>query len=360
MTELQEVFLGINESVRVEERPLCMLCGNQGVALYSDLRDRFYAAPGTWNLMRCPKDGLVWLNPQPVPEEIAKLYPEYCTHTVSLPATLRLARLRKAVIQGVLAGALGYNELAKNRVYKGLGWTYSRIGPLREIVSGSVMWLNGSWRGRLLDIGCGNGSLVAPLLDLGWEVTGVEPDPVPAKLAREQFGLKVHEGTLEEVRLPEAYFDVITMHHVIEHLPDPFGTLRECLRLLKPGGKLVIVTPNIEGLGYRVFGNAWSYLDPPRHLTIFSLNTLASCAEEAGFYVMDIHTSPRHAHWVWIDSRSIRREGAHPRGKTKKFLPRIEGLAFIGIEWFSKIGMKNIGEELVLVAMKGRSTCPVS
>jgi len=341
-------------TIRVGERHSCLLCGNRGLTLYTDLQDRMRIAPGTWALMQCPKDSLVWLNPQPVPEDIEELYPKYYTHTVVDPEPPRLARLRKAIKQGILASAFGYDDWAEGKTDRALGWVCSRIGPLREAVGGMVMWLDASWRGRLLDVGCGNGSHVAPLADLGWDVSGIEPDAIPAQIAREHFGLKVHEGTLEDAHLSAESFDAITMHHVIEHLPDPLSTLRECWRLLKPGGKLVIITPNWGSLACRIFGSALSYLDPPRHLTLFSRDSLASCAETTGFRVVDMHTTERNAWGVWIDSRSIHRDGVLPEGwpQRQKPVSILEGLAFLAIEGALKIIMKDVGEELVLVAAR--------
>lgn len=344
----------INDGIRVKERPSCMLCGGRGIPLYSDLHDCLYTAPGTWSFLRCPRDGLVWLNPKPVPDDIGKLYPGYCTHTIPYNAPNRPTSLREIVKQGILAKAFGYHELASNGLFRAVGRVCSRIGPLRESVGGTVMWLDGSWRGQLLDVGCGNGSLVAPLQDIGWDVTGIDFDPIPAKLAREQYGLKVHEGTLEEVQLPVESFDAITMHHVIEHLPNPLGTLRECWRVLRPGGKLVVVTPNIGSLAYRIFGQAWSYLDPPRHLTIFTCDTLAGSAEQAGFHVVDMRTSPRHASFVWSDSRVIRQTGVHPysSNERRQLASILEGLVFLGMESALRVIRRDAGEELVLIAAK--------
>lgn len=343
-----------NEGVRVEERPCCILCGHQGVLLHKDLRDRFYSAPGDWALLRCPVDGLVWLNPQPVAQDIGKLYPGYCTHTdPRLPSTAQ-AGTRQRLKQAILASAFGYSELAEGPAHRLLGWICSLISPLRDAVGGAVMWLDGSWRGQLLDIGCGNGSLVAPLRDLGWSVTGVEIDPVPAALAREHLGLMVYESTVEEACLESESFDVVTMHHVIEHLPDPLGTLRECWRVLKPGGKLVVITPNVGSLAYRVFGEAWSYLDPPRHLTLFDCDTLAGCAEQAGFQATSVRTSTRHASLVWSDSRSIERTGVHPHERPRRWqlVLTLGGLAFLGMESALGIITRDAGEELVFVATR--------
>jgi len=114
---------------------------------------------------------------------------------------------------------------------------------------------------------------------------GVEPDPEAVKGAQAEFGLNVFHGTLEEACLQSGYFDAITMNHVIEHLADPVGTLKECCRVLKPGGELVIVPPNIVSLGHKIFTRGWGGLEPPRHLYLFSPGTLSACAQRAGLNV---------------------------------------------------------------------------
>src|SRR5437773_11598802 len=69
-----------NEGVRVREAPRCPLCGNLGAILYSGLRDRYWDAPGSWSLRRCGTCGHLWLDPQPEPGEIGKLYTSYFSH----------------------------------------------------------------------------------------------------------------------------------------------------------------------------------------------------------------------------------------------------------------------------------------
>src|SRR5436853_224407 len=77
-------------------------------------------------------------------------------------------------------------------------------------------------------------------------------------------------------KLPAASFDVITLWHVFEHLPDPIALLREARRLLKVGGRLLIEVPNLGGWHGRLGGAAWHHLDVPRHLLHFSRKTLTS------------------------------------------------------------------------------------
>jgi SAM-dependent methyltransferase len=119
---------------------------------------------------------------------------------------------------------------------------------------------------------------------LGWEGCGVEPDPKSAAQAREA-GLDVREGLLRQQAFPEVHFDAITMNHVIEHLHDPMDTLRHCWKLLKPGGHITVITPNFGSRGHELFGPDWVALDPPRHLVLFTDNSLRRVLESCGFAV---------------------------------------------------------------------------
>jgi 2-polyprenyl-3-methyl-5-hydroxy-6-metoxy-1,4-benzoquinol methylase len=341
----------INEGIRAEERHLCLLCNSKGIVLYQDLRDRLFAAPGIWTLLRCPKCGLVWLNPQPIPEDIGKLYSKYFTHD-TLPETPKQGLTkswRKIVKFSILNSTFGYQTDGANKT---LGWLASRFGLLRDIAGGAVMWLNGSRPGKLLDVGCGNGRFLTTMQELGWEVVGVEPDGEAVKVAREQFGLSVHEGVLEKVTFPDDTFDAITMNHVVEHLPDPISTLRECQRVLKKGGRLVVMVPNIESLGHRMYQKAWRGLEVPRHLPLFSPATLRACVEQAGLQVLELRTTARSARWMWVASRLIRQNGTLPGGSPKQSLwLRLGGLAFQALE-HGLCMFNNTGEEIVTIATK--------
>ncbi|WP_353686677.1 class I SAM-dependent methyltransferase [Thermodesulfovibrio sp. 3462-1] len=147
---------------------------------------------------------------------------------------------------------------------------------------------------------------------LGWKVVGVDPDSKAVQIAREEFDLEVFQGTLEEAKFPDNSFDVITMNHVIEHVPDPIVLLTECRRVLKPEGKLMVVTPNIGSLGRRLFGEYWLHWDPPRHLFLFSPKSLRTCAERAGLIVRAIWTTSKGARFLWEASYLIKRDGNLP------------------------------------------------
>jgi SAM-dependent methyltransferase len=136
-------------------------------------------------------------------------------------------------------------------------------------------------RGRILDVGCALGDFVQEAVTAGWDAEGVEISPFAAAQARKR-GLKVRVGKLEDLRLDAEAFDVITLYDTIEHLPDPVATLREVRRLLRPGGFVHIVTPNVGGLQSRVLGRRWYHYKPGEHLFYFAPRTLRATIERAG------------------------------------------------------------------------------
>ncbi|MEE2674908.1 MAG: class I SAM-dependent methyltransferase [Myxococcota bacterium] len=140
---------------------------------------------------------------------------------------------------------------------------------------------------RLLDVGCGSGRMLARHRAVGWDVRGIEPDEAAARICRER-GFRVESVSLEDAQLPEAHFDLILLHHVIEHVRQPVSALRRVRRALAPGGQVLVVTPNVGGLGFRLYGSCWYALDAPRHLHLFDARTLGTLAERAGLRAVRI------------------------------------------------------------------------
>ncbi|MCX7865954.1 class I SAM-dependent methyltransferase [Limisphaera sp. VF-2] len=290
-------------------RPYCLLCNTPGQILYTGLPDRSFAAPGQWGFLRCsnPDCGLVWLHPQPIPEDIGAAYEGYYTHAQPAPGPSMLRRIFEAVQRAYLARRFGYpTGSSLDRALAWLAWLHPG-GP--DELDSAAMYLPAPGRpARLLDVGCGSGMHLARMQQLGWSVEGVEVDPQAAAVARAR-GVPVRSGTLQQQHYPDRSFDAVFSAHVLEHVHDPVDLLRECARILKPDGTLVILTPNIDSLGHRQFGAAWLNLDPPRHLYLFSPRTLRRAAERAGLRVVSLRTTARTA-WVYgALSRAIQRTG---------------------------------------------------
>lgn len=340
-------------NIQVESVENCLLCGRKGLSLYSLSHDGFSNVTGLWSVYNCPYDGLVWLNPRPRIEEMQKIYECYFTHAVQ---DRQPNLLRRIIKEAILASAFGYDK--PNHIIPSiLGKILNLIPPLKERVGTSIAWLKRQGKGRLLDIGCGNGEFLATMRTMGWKVMGVEPDTDAAKIAREHFDIPVRVGTFEEVTLPDDFFDAIVLRHIIEHSINPIRLLRKCKGILKPGGRLIVITPNIESLGYRFFKESWVHLDPPRHFYLFSCRTLKTCVERAGFCVDVLRTLTWGictASWTYCASRLIHKNGSFfaMSFRNLRFRLKLEGIIFQTLEHFLQLLRYSIGEEVLIIARK--------
>lgn len=123
--------------------------------------------------------------------------------------------------------------------------------------------------GKLLDIGCGTGEFLKTFKDAKWETLGIEPSDDARKMAIQNYGLDVREEWGLKNLEPES-FDVITMWHVLEHVPHLNERISDLKRLLKPGGMIVIAVPNCSSLDAKNYGANWAAYDVPRHLYHFT------------------------------------------------------------------------------------------
>jgi 2-polyprenyl-3-methyl-5-hydroxy-6-metoxy-1,4-benzoquinol methylase len=342
-----------NGDVRVRSAPDCFLCGGRGRTLYGGLRDGMFQVQGVWALLRCPACSFVWLDPRPVVEDIGLLHTAYHTHAMLVEPERPPRVKRDAAKRAVLAAGFGYRQPGVSPGWLLLGHVLARLDPIRDLVGAPVRWLAASGRGTVLDVGAGSGGFLAQMRSLGWDVRGIEPDAAAVEVAR-QNGLEVTCATLEEAQFSEGGFDVVTMGHVIEHLPNPIETLRECARVLKPGGRLVVVTPNASSLGRRLLGSYWRGLEVPRHLQLFSPSTLRRLVERTGLRVSAMRTTANSARWMLVCSRQFRRHGALPGGVPGP-ASRVDRFAALGF-WALERALATFGpfgEEVVMVATKG-------
>lgn len=303
-------------------------------------------------MRRCRDCGAVWLDPRPTDEDLARTYRDYYTHGPE-PSTDAGEADRH--------GALHAAELGEARRRFGIsGEELEGTPTMRRVVA--------LWAGRradasylaahlpvqpgagLLDIGCGDGRLLEHLRLLGWHAQGVEPDARAADAARRR-GLQVTVGTLESAAFASEQFAAVTMSHVIEHLPDPRRTLREIHRVLRPGGSLVVITPNADSVLHRIFGRDWFPLDPPRHLLLQSPSSLDRLLREQGF-VGRVRDSWRAANVTIAASLAFRRRRPYSMSVAPPRPTRV--VAELGQQALavSARALRGRGDELVVVATR--------
>lgn len=332
--------------IRTKAVAHCPICSSGGETLYADLRDRLFDTPGLWHVRRCsgPQCGMLWLDPAPVAEDIHLAYRKYYTHQDAGIADDPPAR---GAWRGYRAWVFGTARFPATLREKLMGLSFFLLPNRKVAVEYPIRQLHDMPNGLALEIGCGSGRLMQDVVAMGWKAIGIDFDASAVESARSK-GLDARVGDLASHPFAEGSFDAVLMNHVIEHLPDAGGTLRQIMRLLRPGGRLLCVTPNGESWGHKRFVENWRGLEPPRHLQIFNRRSLHALAKSAGFERSSVRVSVRSSIQVLEESLMLEKPGINARS----FPARV----YLELVWFwewvlTRLG-RNAGEELLLVAEK--------
>lgn len=236
----------------------CPICAGGGVSRERVLYDDRYGFPGEFELYVCSTCRHRWLAWVPEPIVLETLYSEYYP---------RATRSEEDVPNLELGSRLS-------------AWWHGRR-------SSTTFWVPRNI--SVLDIGCGFGEALLYHHRRGCTVQGVEADRNIARVAK-HHGLTVHVGLFDPALYAAESFDVVTMNQVIEHMIDPIVTLEGVRKVLRPRGELVLSTPNASGLVARVSGSRWINWHAPYHLHMFSEESLAVAAEQAGLELTQVVT----------------------------------------------------------------------
>ncbi|MDH4318544.1 MAG: class I SAM-dependent methyltransferase [Desulfobulbaceae bacterium] len=196
------------------------------------------------------------------------------TYTAPFPTNLELEQIYKGFGQTCPIGQVfdrgsDFSAIARDR--------YSFITRKQDVTA----------KQRLLEIGSSYGLFLRHFLDTAWETHGVEPSVAPAELSRQEWGLhNINNCIFAEVEYPPATFDIICSFHVIEHLGDPIGMLQKIRLLLKPEGRLFLVTPNLEKIKANI--SEYYFLYYGLHLMFFTPLTIKCLLCRCGFEVISI------------------------------------------------------------------------
>jgi SAM-dependent methyltransferase len=325
--------------IRTEPRPDCFLCGLPGKPLYDGLPSALFETAGRWSFNQClrPECGLIWINPRPIESDLHIAYETYFTHAE--PGENSSSTLRDTLYAAYCAANYPL-------------WALSGIA--KEKVRRREMFLNESTPGKLLDVGCGDGTFLNLMRGKGWQVDGIDFDPKAIQTAQKKYGLTLRHGDLQAANLPAESFDTVTMSHVVEHLTHPVELLTEIRRLLKPGGQLVMTTPNTSSLGHQKFGSSWFGIDPPRHLHLFNQSNLSEVASRAGFHIAWAGSTSANADVFIGASYTLRENNRHRMGHqpTPSVLRTIKAAYWHQREHAMLGDHLDCGDELVLICKK--------
>lgn len=149
----------------------------------------------------------------------------------------------------------------------------------------------------LLDVGAGTGHFIRAAKKGGWDAKGIEPNSAAREIANTNSkGVFVGEEKLSS--FPADSFDVITLWHVLEHLPNLEENIKTFKKLLKPDGRIIVAAPNFKSFDARHFKNYWAAYDVPRHLWHFSKDSIANVFSRANISLESIHPMPMDAYYI--------------------------------------------------------------
>ncbi|BCB97298.1 hypothetical protein JZK55_22200 [Dissulfurispira thermophila] len=295
----------------------CNICGSNNYKLIFRVKDLNYRTTDEeFSIVKCKKCGLVYINPQPV--NLEQYYPKtYIPYnSITKDAVFKLP-LRKAL-------ELFYGYPCKEFVSVNLMAKLRHIHRLFEINSKDNFFLYRIPYNRtkkILDVGCGNGSYLLSLKSLGWDARtqlyGIDFPNETLKYLRDIEHINIIEGNFFETDLPENFFEVVTLRHVLEHFSAPASTLKKIFNILKHGGVVLINVPNFKSIeALLIFKEKWRHIDAPRHLFHFSPKVLKRLLTDAGFSIK--HMSLKIASSPFI--KSLEHCGYHAPKSVEKYI----------------------------------------
>jgi len=206
--------------------------------------------------------------------------------------------------------------------------------------------------GRLLEIGAGSGGFVRVALSRGWKVDATEVSESGLQALR-KTGAAVYAGDLASGHYRDAQFDLVVSLEVIEHLPAPLDHVREMLRVTRPGGLLVLTTPNFNGLSRRYLGIQWRVIDP-EHLGYFTASTLVRLLREVGYRSVRVRSRSLDV-LSWrgrSDNGSVTRFDPHASARLRETVEGSRGLRFAKVMVNAALQVTGLGDSLLAWARR--------
>lgn len=277
---------------------VCTACGSSAAAtIATGLDFEYHTAPNEFHMVRCQQCSVIRLNPRPAVSELNRIYPpQYLAYNFESQLSPISRMARKYFLRG-------------------------RVEVTRKLVGDKA---------AILDAGCGNGDLLFLLKDLGspeWYLAGSDLSEGAAEHIR-QRGIDFFVGRFEDMQARVAEWDVIWMKDVIEHLDDPNAVMKKAHEMLRPGGYLIMETPNSNGWDARLFGKRyWGGWHFPRHWTVYNPDNMTRHLQTLGYEVVQIAPTLSPTFWAqsihhwWSEVPALR--WASEWFTPKNFIPMI-------------------------------------
>lgn len=264
----------------------CILCATSG-------RFRRRYAKDGYGIEECLSCGLVQLVPTPSPETLNALYEG------------------DSYFGGEGSGYSQYEDQESEY-----------LSTFREDVRRITKFVSS---GRVLEVGCGFGYFLQCALDAGYDVYGIDLSPAAIKWASVRHPGRVFCGRLEEIpEIQDKQYDVIFGSHLIEHITYPGDFLATASKLLRPGGLMVLVTPNIKSLLSRLSRSRWVSFKIPEHVSYYDPRTITKLLNRSGYSVRAVDSAYQYYALPFVASRV--RELLSP---VSRIVPPVERLPFL-------------------------------
>lgn len=255
------------------ESTVCCLCRRPSTDPVGVGRDFEYdTSPAEFLAVQCRECQVVYLDPRPTSSELSTIYPDNYHAFDFEPA--------------------GYGVVYRVRRRLEARRLLNSLGPLPA-------------RARVLDVGCGDGFHLDVLRDFApdsWQLEGVDVDRRAVAAGRAK-GLKIHEGTIESLEQADrtvGQYDAAMMIMLVEHVSDPVAVLESTRRLVRPGGRILVVTDNTNSPDFKLSRRRhWGGYHFPRHWYLFNSHSLATLGVKANLEVASMSTIVSPVNWTF-------------------------------------------------------------
>lgn len=272
----------------IELAEVCAFCGSDKANIAIEgVKDWFFeTVDTTFAFNRCAICDSLILKNQINSQFLHIAYNNYYTHNENKKSVIEPG-IKEFIKSHYVKERFGGSKKLKDRVISAIFQTLAH----NKLSTDDVYRFAPPAPARILDYGCGSGSYILQMKQLGYAVTGVDFDPVVVKRLSD-LGLYAMTPAEAADKDWNGHFDFITLGHVIEHVPEPISLLKRLRQWLRPGGKLFVECPNARAAGLEVFGRFWRGLEAPRHLAIPTRKGLETALNQAGFEAEFWHVRP--------------------------------------------------------------------